>query len=85
MNLFGHLVGSLDGGSARRRVSTYTGQHNTEKRAHIHTPSGIRSRDPSARAVEDSTCLRPRVHWYRLRIIVCSLYFIMRTTCLKSH
>jgi len=24
----------LDGGSARRKASTYTGQHNTEKRGH---------------------------------------------------
>jgi hypothetical protein len=29
---------SLDGGSARRKASTYTGQHNTEKRGHTSMP-----------------------------------------------
>jgi hypothetical protein len=60
---------SLDGKSARRKAFTYTGQHNTEKRGHIHASSGIPSRDPSVRAVEDSTCLRRRSHWDRRAII----------------
>jgi hypothetical protein len=29
---------SLDGGSARRKASTYTGQHNTEKGGHTSMP-----------------------------------------------
>jgi hypothetical protein len=29
---------SLDGGSARRKASAYTGQHNTEKRGHMSMP-----------------------------------------------
>jgi hypothetical protein len=29
---------SLDGGSARRKASTYTGQHNKEKRGHTSMP-----------------------------------------------
>jgi len=28
----------LDGGSARRKATTYTGQHNTEKRGHTSMP-----------------------------------------------
>jgi hypothetical protein len=34
MDPFGHL----DGGSARRKTSTYIGQHNTEKREHTSMP-----------------------------------------------
>jgi hypothetical protein len=30
---------------------------------HIHALSGIRTHDSTVRAVEDSTCLRPRGHW----------------------
>jgi len=29
---------------------------------HFHASSGTRTRDPSVRAVENSTCLRPRGH-----------------------
>jgi hypothetical protein len=32
------LLDSLDGGSARRKASTYTGQHNKEKRWHTSMP-----------------------------------------------
>jgi len=39
MNLFFDTwKDSLDGGSARRKVSTYTGQHNTVKRGHTFMP-----------------------------------------------
>jgi hypothetical protein len=34
MSLFRHLVGLLGWGSARHKLSIYTGQHNTEKRGH---------------------------------------------------
>jgi hypothetical protein len=34
-------------------------------RTHIHASSGIRSHDPSVRAAEDNTCLRPLGHWNR--------------------
>jgi hypothetical protein len=37
----------------------------------IHALSGIRTHDPSVRASEDSSCLRPRVHCDRL-FILCS-------------
>jgi hypothetical protein len=39
---------SLDEWSARRKASTYTGQHNTERQGtNIHALSGIRTHDPS--------------------------------------
>jgi hypothetical protein len=31
-------INSLDGGSAHRKATTYTGQHNTEKRGHTFMP-----------------------------------------------
>jgi hypothetical protein len=43
------MVELLDEWSARRKASTYTGQHNTERRGQtsIHALSGIRTHDPS--------------------------------------
>jgi hypothetical protein len=42
----------------------YTGQHKHRINAYtdIHALSGIRIHDPSVRASEDSSCLRPRGH-----------------------
>jgi hypothetical protein len=49
----------MDGGSARRKACTYTqNKRNTD----IHVMSGIRTLDPSIRANEDSSCIRPRGH-----------------------
>jgi hypothetical protein len=58
---------SLGRGSARRKAATYlhTEQHRHGINAHntdIHALSWIRTHDPSVRAVEDSSCLRPRGH-----------------------
>jgi hypothetical protein len=53
---------SLDGGSARSKVATYTGQHKHRINVDIHSLSGIRTHDPSLRAGEDIWCLRPRGH-----------------------
>jgi len=40
----------MDAESAYRRASSYTEQHNTEKRlTHIHASSMIRTHDPSPR------------------------------------
>jgi hypothetical protein len=40
-----------------------TVQHNTEERGHnIHASTGIRTHDPSVRAVQDHKYLRPRGH-----------------------
>jgi len=38
MNLLGHLVGLLGWGLAQHKASTYTGQHNTEKRGQTSMP-----------------------------------------------
>jgi hypothetical protein len=73
MDLFGHLEGLLGRGiSPTQGLYLYTGQHNTtQKNAETHPcgSSGIRSHDPSVRAVEDSTCLRPHGYWDRLHEI----------------
>jgi hypothetical protein len=45
-----------------RVVSLSQGRYLTD----IHASSGIRTRDPSVQAGEDSSCLRPRGHCYRL-------------------
>jgi len=46
-----------------------TTQHR-KTRTHIHTPCGIRTRDPSFVAAEDSTCLRPHDQWDWLKSYV---------------
>jgi len=38
MDPFEHLVGLFGRGSVRRKASTYTGQHNTEKHGHTSMP-----------------------------------------------
>jgi hypothetical protein len=56
---------SLDGGSARRKASTYTQNSTNRINAHntgIHALSSIRTHDPRVQASEDSSCLRPRSH-----------------------
>jgi hypothetical protein len=57
-------MGSLDGGSGRRKAATYTENNtNTEwTNTDIHAWSGIRTHDPSVRAGEDGSCVRPRGH-----------------------
>jgi hypothetical protein len=55
----------MDGGSARRKAATYT-QNNTN----IHASSGIQTHDPSVRAGEDSSCLRPHGHCDRVPLYI---------------
>jgi hypothetical protein len=44
------MVGLLDEWLVRRKASTYTGQHNTERQGtNIHALSGIQTHDPSNR------------------------------------
>jgi hypothetical protein len=59
---FGHLVGLFWRGNQPAARPLPTQDNTTQKNAdtHIHASSGIRTRDPSVRAVDDSTCLRPR-------------------------
>jgi hypothetical protein len=56
-------VGLLERGSARRKAATYT-QNNTN--TDIRASTGIRTHDPSVRAGEDGSCLRPHGHCDRL-------------------
>jgi hypothetical protein len=37
-SIFGHLIGILGRGSARRKAITNTGQNNTERRGHTSMP-----------------------------------------------
>jgi hypothetical protein len=55
---FGHLVGLLGRGigPSQGHYLHRTAQHR-KMRTHIHASSGIRTRYPSVRAVEDRTCL----------------------------
>jgi hypothetical protein len=59
VGLLGRVIGSTQGPYLHR-----TTQHR-KTRTHIHVSSGIRTHDPSVRAAEDSTCLRPLGHWNR--------------------
>jgi hypothetical protein len=47
-----------------RPLPTRATQHR-KTRTHIHAPTVIRTRDPSAWAAEDSTCLTPSGRWDR--------------------
>jgi hypothetical protein len=67
MNVYGHLVGIYGWGiSTMQHLYLHRTTQDRKLRTHIRASSGIRTRDPSVRAVEDSTCLRPRSHWDRL-------------------
>jgi hypothetical protein len=46
-----------------RPLPTHRTTQHRKTRTHIHASSGIRNHDPSVRAAEDSTCLRPLGHW----------------------
>jgi hypothetical protein len=46
-----------DGGSARRKATTYI--HTEQTHTDIHASSGIRAYDPTVREGEDVTCIRP--------------------------
>jgi hypothetical protein len=61
------LLGQVISSSQGRYLNT--GQHKQNKRIHtpnIHALSGIWTHDPSVRASEDSSCLRPRGYCDRL-------------------
>jgi len=50
----------LGGGSVQRQ-GLYL---HTETQTHIHAPSRIRTCYPNVQAAEDSTCIRPRGHYW---------------------
>jgi hypothetical protein len=64
INLIHSRYDSLDGGSARRKAATYTGQHKhrINAKTNIYALSGIRTHDPSVRVGEGISFLRPRGH-----------------------
>jgi len=66
MELFGHLLGLLGRGiSPTQGLYLHRTTQHRKWRTPIHIPSGIRTRDPNFRTVEDSMCLRPCAHWNR--------------------
>jgi hypothetical protein len=50
--------------SLSQDLNLHTGQHKHRKNAYTdnHILSGIRTQDPSVRASEDNSCLKPRGH-----------------------
>jgi hypothetical protein len=63
--LYSPLLGLGRGISQSQGLYLHTKQHKHRINAHntdIHALSGIRTDDPSVRASEDSSCLRPRGH-----------------------
>jgi hypothetical protein len=64
--IYEHLVRLLGRGiSPTQGLYLHRTTQHRKTRTHIHASNGIRTRDPSVRGVEDSTCLRPRGHWDR--------------------
>jgi hypothetical protein len=66
------LLGRAISPSQGRYVHMRTTQ-TQNKRADIHASCGIRPHDPSVRAGEDSSCLRPRGHCDRLPFFVSQI------------
>jgi hypothetical protein len=81
---------SLDGGSARRKAVTYTGQHKHIINANIHALGGIRTHDPSVRAGEDNSCpwLRDHCDWpteFRGRLLGDALKYERKIIITRSY
>jgi hypothetical protein len=57
----------LDGGSASCKAATYIQNNTNKEQTHtdIHALSGIPTHNPTVRASEDVSCLRPRGHYDR--------------------
>jgi hypothetical protein len=66
-----HLIGLLGRGisPAPRPLPTHGTTQRRETQTHIHAPKRIRTCDPSVRAAEYSTCLRPLGDWDRLQTL----------------
>jgi hypothetical protein len=75
------LVGLLGWGiSLTQSLYLHRTTQYRKMRTRIHTTSGIQTHDPSVRAAEDSTCLRPLGHWDRLDKVLATIKF--RIFCL---
>jgi len=58
------LIGFLGQGiSTTQGLYRHRTTQHRKTRTYIHAPTGTGTRDPSFRAVEDSTCLRWRGDW----------------------
>jgi hypothetical protein len=79
-SVFGHLVGLFGRGinPSQGHYLHRTAQHR-KTRTHIHASSGFRTQDPSVRAVEDRTCLRPRGHCDR-QVYIKIVFILCFTT-----
>jgi hypothetical protein len=67
MNIFGQLVGLLGRGiSPTQGLYLHRATQYIKTWTHILASSGIRTRNHSVRAAEDSACLRPLGQWDRL-------------------
>jgi hypothetical protein len=64
----------LDQPGARPLPTHRTTQHRISAHTDIHALSGIGTHDPSVRASEDSSCLKPRGHRYQLSPSSSSYY-----------
>jgi hypothetical protein len=76
-----HLIG-LPGGGISPEQGTYlhrTTQHR-KTQTHIHAPRRIRNCDPTVRAAEDSTWLRPLGYWDRQSININKSQFTTGTS-----
>jgi len=63
-SIFGHLVRLLERGiSPSQSYYLHRTAKHRKTRTQIHASCGIRTHDPTVRAVEDCTRLRPRDHW----------------------
>jgi hypothetical protein len=63
VGLFGRVISPSQG----RYLNTGQHKHRINAYTDIHASSGIRAHDPSIRASEDSSCLRPRGYCDRPR------------------
>jgi hypothetical protein len=78
--IYTQSVGLLGQGmSPSESCYPHTEQHKHRIDADIRASSGIRTHDPSARADEDSSCLRRRGHCDRLKSILVYLYSVPST------
>jgi hypothetical protein len=62
----------MDGGLARSKAATYTQNNANTEYTHtdIHSLNGIRTHDPSVRAGEDGSFLRPLGHCDRPTLLL---------------
>jgi hypothetical protein len=75
------LLGRMINRSQGRCLHTEQHKHRINAHTDIHASSGIRTHDPSVRANEDSSCLRPRGHGDRHRMTLHRYFSIIGDLC----